>query len=48
VINDLDSFTVSSALTLLYDAIAAAITSGAILGIAAVWLSTSFRGTDAS
>jgi len=33
---------------LVYDAIAAAVAAGAVLGLVAVWLSTATRGTDAS
>jgi len=48
LIDSFDALTLSGALSLLYDAIAAAVAAGVLLGLCAVWLSVAARGGDAS
>lgn len=46
MIRDLSALTLDNGLSILYGAIAASVTWGAVLGVAAVWLSVAARGGD--
>ncbi len=48
MIRELSELTLDGTLAVLYDGIAAAVLSGAVLGIAAVWLSVAARGGSRS
>lgn len=48
MIRSIADLTLDGTLTVLYDGIAAAVLSGAVLGIAATWLSVAARGGSRS
>jgi hypothetical protein len=48
LVNAFTDLTLDGSLSMLYDAIAAAVAAGVVLGLAAIWLSVAARGGDAS
>jgi hypothetical protein len=48
VIKDLANLLLADGLELIYEGIAAGVSLGAVVGLAAVWLSIASRGTDSS